>query len=135
MPSSTFHKTESRIQHPEGAFSDYVIIHFPAELLRFTDIDQSDPQVKLRDISHFSHFKARVRGENDPLIVSFLQLEEDQPAAKLFPALNLQTEAGENLSSANSLIISNTSTPSEIGTRTPPIPSTTIQSLASQIRL
>ncbi len=104
MPSSTFHKTERRIQHPEGTFSDYVIIHFPAELLRFTDIDQSAPQVKLRDISHFSHFKARVRGENNPLIVSFLQLEEDQPAAKLFPALNLQTEAGENLSSANSLI-------------------------------
>lgn len=103
MPQN-FHKTEGRLQHPNGTFSDYITIRFPAKLLHFTDINQSNPQVKLRDISHFSHFRAWVRGESDPLIVSFLQLEKDQPAAQLFPDIQRQTEAGESLTSANSLV-------------------------------
>lgn len=104
MLSHTFHKSENRIQHPDGTFSDYITISFPAKLLRFRNINQSDPQVKLRDIAHFRHFKARMRGEREPLIVSFLLLEKDHPAAQFFPNINTTTEKGENLSSANSLI-------------------------------
>lgn len=104
MTSPTFSKNEGRLQHPDGTFSDYITIQFPANLLRFNDINQSNPQVKLRDISHFSHFKAHTRGENDPLVISFLLLEKDQPSTQLFPNIHAKTETGETLTSANSLI-------------------------------
>ena len=71
---------------------------------RFLDIDQQEPQVKLKDAAYLRWVKALGRGETAPRIVAFLHLERDRPASELFPGLHGHTEAGEELLSTNSLI-------------------------------
>jgi hypothetical protein len=98
-------KTQNRIHWGDGTFSDYTLLIFPPAGLRFLDIDQQDPQVKLRDAAYLRWVKAIGRGETAPRIVAFLRLERDRPASGLLPDTALcHTEAGEELLSANSLI-------------------------------
>ena len=97
-------KIQNRIHWGDGAFSDYTLLRFPPAGFRFLDIDQHNPQVKLRDAAYLRWVKAIGRGETDPRIVAFLRLERDRPASELFPDLHCHTEAGEELLSANSLI-------------------------------
>jgi hypothetical protein len=97
-------KTQNRIHWGDGTFSDYTLLRFPSADFRFLDIDQQDPQVKLRDAAYLRWVKAIARGETAPCIVAFLRLEQDRPVSKLFPDLHCHTEAGEELLSANSLI-------------------------------
>jgi hypothetical protein len=98
-------KTQNRIHWGDGTFSDYTLLIFPPAGLRFLDIDQQDPQVKLRDAAYLRWVKAIGRGETAPRIVAFLRLERDRPASGLLPDTAFcQTETGEELLSANSLI-------------------------------
>ena len=104
MTSPIFVKSEGRLHHSNGSFADYISCRIPPDGLHFRDIDQADPQVKLKDIAHFRYFKARQRGERQPVIISLLLLEQDRPAAEVFPGLTYQTPSGEVLLSANSFI-------------------------------
>jgi hypothetical protein len=97
-------KLQDRIHWGDGTFSDYTILRFAPEDFRFLDIDQQDPQVKLRDAAYLRWVKAIGRGETDPCIVAFLRLERDRPVSELFPELHCHTETGEELFSSNSLI-------------------------------
>ena len=98
-------KIQDRIHWGDGTFSDYTVLRFPSAGFRFLDIDQQDPQVKLKDAAYLRWVKAIGRGETDPRIVAFLRLERDRPVSELFPDTALcHTEAGEELLSANSLI-------------------------------
>jgi hypothetical protein len=97
-------KTHGRLHHADGSFADTFTFFFSANGLRFLDIDQSDPQVKLKDIAHFCCYQARKRGESEPVIIAFLQLEQDRPAARLFPDIPTITPDGETLLSARSFI-------------------------------
>jgi len=93
-----------RLLHDAGGFSDYITYKLPADTLRFTDIDHANPQAKLWEISFLRYFKALGRGESNPTILSFLHLEEDAPAFRLFPEGTPVTESGERLTSANSAL-------------------------------
>ena len=98
-------KNQNRIHWGDGAFSDYTLLRFPPAGFRFLDIDQQDPQVKLKDAAYLRWVKAIGRGEAAPRIVAFLRLEQDRSASELFPDTALcHTEAGEELLSTNSLI-------------------------------
>ena len=104
MDSSTIVKTGGRLNHSNGAFADYISLRIPPDGLRLRDIDQSDPQVKLKDIAHFRYFKALQRGERQPVIITLLLLAQDRPVAEVFPGLSYRTDHGETLLSANSFI-------------------------------
>jgi hypothetical protein len=97
-------KTQARLRHGDGSFSDYVTLRLLSQGLHFHDIDQSDPLVKLKDIAHLRYVKARQRGESQAVVIALLRLERDQPAGKIFPGLSHITESGEELLSANSFI-------------------------------
>ena len=97
-------KNQDRIHWGDGTVSDYMLLRFPSADFRFLDIDQQNPQVKLRDAAYLRWVKAIGRGETAPRIVAFLRLEQDRPASELFPDLHCHTETGEELLSANSLI-------------------------------
>ena len=104
MRFQSIEKTQDRIHWGDGTFSDYTILKFPPTGFRFLDIDQQDPQVKLRDIAYLRWIKAIGRGEAEPRIVAWRRLERDQPASELFPDVHCHTAAGEELFSGNSLI-------------------------------
>jgi hypothetical protein len=97
-------KLQDRIYWEDGTFSDYTLLRFPSAGFRFLDIDQQEPQVKLKDAAYLRWVKAIARGEAAPRIVAFLRLERDRPVSELFPDLHCHTESGEELLSANSLI-------------------------------
>ena len=97
-------KTQDRIHWGDGTFSDCTILKLPPTGFRFLDIDQHNPQVKLRDAAYLRWVKAIGRGEMTPSIVAFLRLERDRAVSDLFPDTHCHTEAGEELFSANSLI-------------------------------
>ena len=105
MRFQDIYKNQNRIHWGDGDFSDYTLLRFPSAGFRFLDIDQQNPQVKLKDAAYLRWVKAIGRGETAPRIVAFLRLERDRPASELFPDTALcHTEAGEELLSANSLI-------------------------------
>ena len=97
-------KTQDRIHWGDGAFSDCTILKLAPTDFRFLDIDQQNPQVKLRDAAYLRWVKAIGRGEVAPSVVAFLRLERDRAVSDLFPDTHCHTEAGEELFSANSLI-------------------------------
>lgn len=97
-------RLQDRIHWGDGTFSDYTLLRFPSTGFSLLDIDQQDPQVKLRDAAYLRWVKAVGRGEADPCILAFLRLEHDRPVSELFPDLHCRTEAGEELFSGNSLI-------------------------------
>ena len=97
-------KTQDRIHWGDGTFSDCTILKLAPTGFRFLDIDQQNPQVKLRDAAYLRWVKAIGRGEVTPSIVAFLRLERDRAVSDLFPDTHCHAEAGEELFSANSLI-------------------------------
>ncbi|MDH7486444.1 MAG: phosphodiester glycosidase family protein [Anaerolineae bacterium] len=104
MRSPGVEKTQERIGWGDGTFSDYTAVRFSPAGFRFLDIDQQEPQVKLKDAGYLRWVKALGRGATAPRIVAFLRLERDRAVGELFPGLQSHTEAGEELLSANSLI-------------------------------
>lgn len=104
IDSSDIDMTQGRLHHADGTFSDYIVVRFLSAGLHFSDIDQSDPQAKLKDIAHWRYFKVCEQGESRPAIIAFLRLERDQPVGAVFPDLSHITDSGEELLSANSFI-------------------------------
>lgn len=98
------HKTNIRRYHADQSFSDILTVKLPRRGLRFIDIEQSNRQHKLREIAHFCYFRAWIRGDDRPLIVSYARLEQDRPVAELFPGQDDFTASGERLLSANSFL-------------------------------
>ncbi|MFK7803053.1 MAG: phosphodiester glycosidase family protein [Anaerolineae bacterium] len=97
-------KSEQRVVHDDGQFSDVVTFKVPSSRLQFADIDQQDSQVKLQDVAEYRAAILQGEGEIDPTIVTFNLLFPDRPAAEVFPNLHAVTDEGERLLSANSLI-------------------------------
>lgn len=95
---------KQRVHHDDGTWSDVVTVKVPAHLLRFQNIVLSDYQARMRDAAHLRFLKAMLRGEENPVIVTWACLEQDRPAADVFPDINNVTDDGECLLSANSLI-------------------------------
>lgn len=103
-PSPETHFSQHRRHWNDGTFSDVVSVRFPAEGFAFAEIDQRQRSVKLSEVAYLRSVKARARGVADPRVVVIARLERDRPASEIFPGLDLHTESGELLFSANSLI-------------------------------
>lgn len=101
---TTISYEKKRVQYSNDTYADLVLARFPAQDLQFRDIVSADYQAQLSDVAHLRYVKARLRGENNPIIVAWACLENDQPARKIFPDINCVTESGEHLLSANSLL-------------------------------
>ena len=97
-------RTQTRLHWDDGAFSDVTRLRFPPDGFAFVAVDQRDRLVKLKEVAFLRYVRALARGKPDPHIVVFARLEQDQAASKVFPGLDLHTEAGEELFSANSFI-------------------------------
>jgi hypothetical protein len=99
-----FHFRQQRRLWGNAGFSEVSVLRASGARLVFKDIDQHDRDVKLSQVAYLRSLKAAVRGETDPVIVTFSRLEVDCPAAACFPDVDPHTELGERLYSANSLI-------------------------------
>ena len=97
-------RTQTRLHRDDGTFSDVTRLRFPPDGLTFVAVNQRDRLVKLKEAAFLRYVKALARGEPKPHIVAFARLEQDRPALEVFPGLDLHTEAGEELFSANSFI-------------------------------
>jgi hypothetical protein len=93
-----------RVQYSDGSWADVVSVRFPAQGLRFRDIVLSDTQTRIRDAAHLRHAKAQLRDEDNPVIVAWGCLENNQATTKIFPEINHETDSGEHLLSTNSLV-------------------------------
>lgn len=101
---TVFPYEKRRVQHSNGTWADVVSVRFPAQDLRFHDIVLADYQTRIRDAAHLRYAKARIRGEDNPLIVAWACLGNEQTATEIFPEINIISESGEHLLSANSLL-------------------------------
>ncbi len=101
---SPFTCQQQRITHANGTWADLSLLRFPAEALHFADIVQQDHQVRLRDGARLRYYKARIRGEANPLVIAWACLEADHPAPRMFPTLDTITDGGEHLLSANAFV-------------------------------
>jgi len=97
-------RTQTRLHLDGGASSDVTCIRFPPDGFAFVAVDQHDRVIKLKEAAFLRYVKALARGEPNPHIVAFARLEQDRPASETFSGLDLHTEAGEELFSANSFI-------------------------------
>jgi len=98
------HYTQSRHVWETGTFSDVTTLRFAPEGLTFARIDQYERAVKLREVAYLRAVKARARGVQEPRLILFARLEQDRAAADVFTGIDARTDAGELLTSANSLI-------------------------------
>jgi hypothetical protein len=103
-PSANIHYTQSRPLWGDGRFSSVVKLRFPGEGLAFAEIDQNQRTVKLSQVTYLRSVKARARGVASPRIIAFARLESDCGVAQALPGVDAETEAGERLYSANSLL-------------------------------
>jgi hypothetical protein len=102
--SASIERTQTRLQWDDGTFSDAICLHFPSDGFALVALDQRDRVVKLKEAAFLRYVKALARGEPAAYVIAFARLEQDQPASEMFPGLDLHTEAGERLFSANSFI-------------------------------
>jgi hypothetical protein len=103
-PSSGLQYSHQRQHWHDGGFSDVVTLRFPAEGLRFSEVDQTERDVKLGEVAYLRSLKAHARGIPEPCILTFARLEQDVAVSELFPGVDAYTEGGERLYSANSLL-------------------------------
>ncbi|MFC1960586.1 phosphodiester glycosidase family protein [Chloroflexota bacterium] len=101
---STYTCEQQRSTYPDGNWADVSLIRCAAERLSFRDGIIAPPPVRLRDAALLRHFKARIRGEANPLNIAWACLETDQPVAQIFPILEQHSATDEHFVSANSLI-------------------------------
>jgi hypothetical protein len=105
LPSPpNLHFSTSRHRWDDGRFSDVVVARFPSQNFVFTEIDQRDRTVKLSEVACLQAVKAQMWGMSDPRVVAFARLAQDRAASNAFPGVDLSTETGERLFSANSLL-------------------------------
>ena len=102
MTSYPFDK--QRVTYADGTWADVITVRFRADELRFRDIVLPDSRTRMQDVAHLRYVKARLRNEENPIIVAWACLEEDFVCTEVFPTVNNVTDDGEHLLSANSLI-------------------------------
>lgn len=95
---------QHRITYPDGNWGDVSLIRCAPDRLSFRDGIIAAPQVRMRDAALLRYFKARIRGEENPLNIAWACLEVDQPVAQCFPDLAPISTSGEHFVSANSFI-------------------------------
>lgn len=98
------HKSQQTITHADGSFSEVITFILPASGLHFSDIQQSERAVCLKESAELRWLKAYKRGEPDALIAAFNRLSADLPLARSFPGLEAATAEGEVLLSTNSFL-------------------------------
>lgn len=101
---SGLHFSTSRHRWDDGRFSDVVVVRFPSQNFVFTEIDQRDRIVKLSEIAYLRAVKAQAWGMSDPRVMTFARLEQDCAVSDAFPGVDPNTETGERLYNANSLL-------------------------------
>lgn len=99
-----FSCTQERITYPDGAWANISLLKADQSALRFADLLHPDHQVRLRDAARLRYFKARIRGEEAPLVIAWACLETDRPVHRMFPTLPANSEQGEHFISTNSFI-------------------------------
>ncbi len=102
--SSDSELTHHRRLWDDGTHSDVTNLRFPSPGLVFNDIDQVQRMAKLSEVAYLRTVKARARGVTIPRIVAFARLECDRAVADAPPSVNPETDNGEWLYSANSLL-------------------------------
>ncbi len=101
---SAYSYQQKRLVHEGGSWSDVSIVEFPADKLTFQNIVLRDYETRLRDIAHLRFIKAKQYGQENPIIVAWACLEDDEAVSTVFPDVNAVTDEGEHLLSANSLM-------------------------------
>ena len=95
---------KSRRQLADGVYSTVHRVDIPAERLRFEDLHPMSSYVRQQDIARMHYARARVRGEENPHILTWTAMQTDRRAEQMFPELSYQTDDGEHIISANSFI-------------------------------
>ena len=101
---SAYSYQQKRLVHEGGSWSDVSIVEFPADKLTFQNIVLRDYETRLRDIAHLRFIKAKQYGQENPIIVAWACLEDDEAVSTVFPDVNAVTDEGEHLLSANSIM-------------------------------
>lgn len=102
MPDINYRR--ERIQLENGLWSTVHRVDIPADRLKFEDLHPMSSYVRQQDIARMHYARAIARGETSPHILTWTAMQTDRRASQLFPALNLTTEDGEQIISANSFI-------------------------------
>jgi len=92
------------ITYDDGQSSTYHIVHIPAKRLKFEDLHPKSSYVRQQDIARMHYSRAKVRGEDNPHILTWTAMQTDRRASTMFPDLNYTTDDGEQLISSNSFI-------------------------------
>lgn len=103
--SSDIHYTQTRHVWENGQVSDVITLRFPAQDFTFAAIDQQERGVKLSEVAYLRSVKAHARGISNPHVIAVSLLERDCATSKVFPDVDAHTATGEQLYSANSLIV------------------------------
>lgn len=93
-----------RIQLDDGAWSTVHRVDIPADQLTFEDLHPMSSYVRQQDVARMHYARALARGEANPRILTWTAMQTDRRASQLFPALDLTTDDGEQIISANSYI-------------------------------
>ncbi len=93
-----------QVTYPDGPKADISLVRCGPERLRFRDILLADSVLRLRDATRLRYYKARIRGEADPLVIGWACLEVDRPVQQMFPTINTTSHLGEHFLSTNSFI-------------------------------
>jgi hypothetical protein len=103
--SSNIDYTQTRHLWENGVFSDVITLRFPPQDFAFSAIDQQERGVKLSEVVYLRSVKAQARGISNPHIITVALLERDPATSEVFPDIDVHTATGEQLYSANSLIL------------------------------
>ena len=95
---------KQRVQYDDGASAMLYVVEIPAQNLKFEDLHPQNSYVRQQDIARMHYARAKVRGEENPHILTWTAMQTDRRASQLFPNLNYTTDDGEQLLSANSFI-------------------------------
>ncbi|MBN2469932.1 MAG: phosphodiester glycosidase family protein [Anaerolineae bacterium] len=95
---------QKQVTYADGLKADISLVRCRPEQLRFQDIPLADPLVRLRDATRLRYYKARIRGEADPVVIGWACLEDDQPVQHMFPTLQTTSRSGEHFISTNSFV-------------------------------
>lgn len=95
---------KQQLTYDDGQTTTYHIVNIPAGRLKFEDLHPQNSYVRQQDIARMHYSRAKVRGEDNPHILTWTAMQTDRRASHLFPDLNYTTDDGEQLISSNSFI-------------------------------
>lgn len=93
-----------RIQYEDGTWAELYLVQIKADALKFEDLHPQSSYIRQQDIARMHYARARLRGEENPHILTWTAMQTDRRASQLFPDVSHLTDDGENLISANSFI-------------------------------